>query len=430
MLYALNELFFLCPCSSLQTKWCTQAILSDAIKRAGAWFAKIKYGKAWQIGYIQRYTLNEVDLPFYLFPNYPDHNNPELVNIFKSWESLRKTLNILVRVDIARIILYGVSDVGIAGQVAWAWLVQTGWQHARNSFDASCGSIASSGANAKNPAKPDTRKLGNALSAGQLNVKNLIETKWDGGVLSVDPIPAVVNDAPKYKEERKGRGSPRRSARETTELTTKTDKEHQNSLEKSSGRCEQENDQVPPRGRPLGALVRETGSVDNQAVGEPKKKEEMDTGSGDVVIFNQKCVTCSPEAVKLDDYNVMFSAGKVCGLGDRDGCRRMPMTEKGIEACWKRYYRISYTSTSHAKPQATPTPAQPISNSAKRHKPFSQANQRSLESVRPILTGSIPLQLSAYPEKVNESPSVDEVNGMRKRTRWFARPQNGCNPPT
>ncbi|KAJ6533876.1 hypothetical protein DFH09DRAFT_1092254 [Mycena vulgaris] len=55
----------------------------------------------------------------------------------------------------------------------------------------------------------------------------------------------------------------------------------------------------------------------------------------------------------LDDYNDMFPAGKVCGLGD--------------------------TSTSHATPQATPaTPAQPNSNSAKRGKPFRQANRRSL----------------------------------------------------
>ncbi|KAF8210799.1 hypothetical protein K438DRAFT_1752568 [Mycena galopus ATCC 62051] len=32
----------------LQTKWGPQAIWSDAIKRAGVWFAKIKYGKNWR----------------------------------------------------------------------------------------------------------------------------------------------------------------------------------------------------------------------------------------------------------------------------------------------------------------------------------------------------------------------------------------------
>ncbi|KAJ6565287.1 hypothetical protein DFH09DRAFT_1079391 [Mycena vulgaris] len=46
------------------------------------------------------HTLNEAHLPFYLFPNYPDHNNPELATVFKSWESLRKTLNIIGRVGI------------------------------------------------------------------------------------------------------------------------------------------------------------------------------------------------------------------------------------------------------------------------------------------------------------------------------------------
>ncbi|KAF8148512.1 hypothetical protein K438DRAFT_1779583 [Mycena galopus ATCC 62051] len=32
------------------------------------------------------YTLNEAHLPFYLFPDYCDHNNLELANIFKAWE--------------------------------------------------------------------------------------------------------------------------------------------------------------------------------------------------------------------------------------------------------------------------------------------------------------------------------------------------------
>ncbi|KAJ6565207.1 hypothetical protein DFH09DRAFT_1081864 [Mycena vulgaris] len=46
------------------------------------------------------------------------------------------------------------------------------------------GSIASSDLTAKNSSKPDKRKLEDALSARQLNVKNFIETKWDGGVFS------------------------------------------------------------------------------------------------------------------------------------------------------------------------------------------------------------------------------------------------------
>jgi hypothetical protein len=46
------------------------------------------------------------------------------------------------------------------------------------------GSIASSGSTTKNSTRPDKRKLEDALLAGQLHVKNLIETKWDGGVFS------------------------------------------------------------------------------------------------------------------------------------------------------------------------------------------------------------------------------------------------------
>jgi hypothetical protein len=41
------------------------------------------------------YTLNQVHFSFYLFPDYPDHNNPELANTFKVWESLRKIFNIV-----------------------------------------------------------------------------------------------------------------------------------------------------------------------------------------------------------------------------------------------------------------------------------------------------------------------------------------------
>ncbi|KAJ7283204.1 hypothetical protein C8J57DRAFT_1675521 [Mycena rebaudengoi] len=46
------------------------------------------------------------------------------------------------------------------------------------------GSIASSRPTTKNSTRPDKKKLVDALLAGQLNVKNLIETKWDGGVFS------------------------------------------------------------------------------------------------------------------------------------------------------------------------------------------------------------------------------------------------------
>jgi hypothetical protein len=74
----------------LQIKWHAQAILSDAIKRAGAWFAKIKYWKAWVkkplIDWIHTmlYTSNEIHLPFYLFPGYPDYNDRELAKVFKA----------------------------------------------------------------------------------------------------------------------------------------------------------------------------------------------------------------------------------------------------------------------------------------------------------------------------------------------------------
>jgi hypothetical protein len=78
--------------SSLQIKWRAQVILSDAIKRAGAWFAKVKYWQAWVkkpleiMDWVHKmlYTFNAVHLPFYLFPGYPDYNDPELANVFKA----------------------------------------------------------------------------------------------------------------------------------------------------------------------------------------------------------------------------------------------------------------------------------------------------------------------------------------------------------
>jgi hypothetical protein len=67
-------------------------------------FAKIKYRMAWLWKPLEImnwiHTLNQVHLPFYLFPDYPDHDNPELANIFIVWKSLRKTLNIVGRVGI------------------------------------------------------------------------------------------------------------------------------------------------------------------------------------------------------------------------------------------------------------------------------------------------------------------------------------------
>ncbi|KAJ6499835.1 hypothetical protein DFH09DRAFT_1102906 [Mycena vulgaris] len=308
------------------------------------------------------YTLNEVHLPFYLFPNYPDHNNPELANIFKSWESLRKTLSIVGREGIGLTLACRAGGLGVActnglatckeflgripveaPDIGLRDVVEHLWLRGLLS-----GSIASSDPTSKNPAKPDTRKLGNALLAGQLNVKNLIETKWAGGVFSAvqfqspartrvfwsnkcwpsstitpfltknsDPqpfgIPAVVNDTPKCKEERKGRGSPRRSARETTELTTKN-RQSAPELTREKLRKMRTGERPSPTSRQTTQpLVRETGSVDNRAVGSQKNKEmewgalamisvqliQKDTGSGDVVILNQKCVkTCSPEVVK------------------------------------------------------------------------------------------------------------------------------------
>ncbi|KAJ7879860.1 hypothetical protein B0H13DRAFT_1892023 [Mycena leptocephala] len=106
-----------------------------------------------------------------------------------------------------------------------------------------------------------------------------------------DPIPVVVNGALERKEseeigaerpvkrvkldpkeERKGGGSPLRNARETTTLTTKN---RQNAPELTREKPRKVRARArtnsPPRGRPLGALVRETGSVDNRAVGSKKR---------------------------------------------------------------------------------------------------------------------------------------------------------------
>ncbi|KAJ6533867.1 hypothetical protein DFH09DRAFT_1092242 [Mycena vulgaris] len=65
------------------------------------------------------FTLNEAHLPFYLFPNYPDHNNPELATVFKSWESLRKTLNIIGRSRRAKWLAQAILSDAIKRAVAW-----------------------------------------------------------------------------------------------------------------------------------------------------------------------------------------------------------------------------------------------------------------------------------------------------------------------
>ncbi|KAJ6521550.1 hypothetical protein DFH09DRAFT_1097695 [Mycena vulgaris] len=65
------------------------------------------------------HTLNEAHLPFYLFPNYPDHNNPELATVFKSWESLRKTLNIIGRSRRAKWLAQAIVSDAIKRAVAW-----------------------------------------------------------------------------------------------------------------------------------------------------------------------------------------------------------------------------------------------------------------------------------------------------------------------
>jgi hypothetical protein len=88
-----------------------------------------------------------------------------------------------------------------------------------------------------------------------------------------DPIPVVVNDASKRKENedieacrpgktKKSGGSPCRSARETRKLTMMN---QQNAPNKARTNC-------PPRGQPL-ALVQETSNITNHATGSKNDSE-------------------------------------------------------------------------------------------------------------------------------------------------------------